>query len=177
MNVPKHGLPVRTCLGNDRLQKVGQQRCGCRDQQRMVAGAAQSLSILARDMYLPEAIGLISRAAKAIEWPNDLSLQHVQVLRLLGWAKAMHGDYISAIRQIAGASRIADTALTSLLTALDHAWVAAISQQHFLRDAALADAAEHLSADISSPLGDDAAALVLAAGMPIPKARASSHAS
>jgi hypothetical protein len=45
MKVAEHCPPVRTCLIDERLQQVRQQRHGWRDQQRMVTVAAQSLSL------------------------------------------------------------------------------------------------------------------------------------
>lgn len=141
----------------------------------LCASAAQSLCSLARDLHIPRAVSMIVDTEETLPWSADLAVPHLQVLRMLGWTRAMQGDYITAIRHMRGAARLADGVLarpsdvhgsheiSALLVSLDQAWVATISHQDIHAEAALADAAAYLRQDWSTALGDEAAAFVLAA--------------
>jgi DNA-binding CsgD family transcriptional regulator len=130
----------------------------------LCAITAQGLCVLARDIYLPEATNIVLEAEPFLEGPPDLALQRFQIPRLLGWAKAMHGDYIASIRHIAASARIAADPLCTFVSHLDQAWVARISKQDILADAALCDAAEYIdNHSVAAPLGEHAMAFTLAA--------------
>lgn len=76
------------------------------DNVRFRAWMTESLAVLAREMYLPQARGLIE-ASLAKPWPVAFRANRFQTLKALGWCCALQGDYFNAFRHLKAASQSA----------------------------------------------------------------------
>lgn len=140
----------------------------------VLAAATQSLSALAFDLLAPEAITAIERLYRSVSWPDTLRAPLFQTLRLLAWAKAMEGDYITAFRLLDRGRLAAHDDLSVFFSHLDAARIALISQHPLYARAHLEDAGEYIERDLTSAWGDEVEAYLLAAELfaPIDVARA-----
>lgn len=94
------------------------------DNAYLIASAAWALGTLARELNLPTALELVSRAEAAITWPSDLVKEHFNVLRAIGWNHALHGRRREANTYLMRGLDVAKTPAQKMLAHLDRACTA-----------------------------------------------------
>lgn len=87
------------------------------------AWATHTLAVLARELYLPDAIPEAERHL-AGAWNEDFAFNRFQALKALGWAKALQGDYFNAFRNLRQASADAPSPAWESVAACDRAYLA-----------------------------------------------------
>jgi DNA-binding CsgD family transcriptional regulator len=88
------------------------------------AWGTHALAMLARELYLPEAIPEIERQLGGVPWSKDFNQNLFQTLKALGWAKALQGDYFNAFRHLKRATAVADTEAWKVVAACDRSYLA-----------------------------------------------------
>jgi len=127
------------------------------------AWAAHTLAVLARELFLPQAIPEIERHL-AGAWTDDFRANRYQATKALGWAKALQGDYFNAFRHLRQASELAPTDAWKVVAACDRAYLA-----RCLREASWSrqelDVAEETAAKVAwhATLGEERIGLLLLA--------------
>ena len=69
--------------------------------------ATMRLAVLARGLYVPDAIAEIERHLDGLAWPKDFATNLFIAFLALAWAKAQQGDYFNAFRHLKRASEAA----------------------------------------------------------------------
>jgi|GEM_PF-3698643 len=90
----------------------------------LIASAAWALGTLARELNLPTALDVVSRAEAEIAWPDDLAREHFNILRAIGWNYALHGRRREANTYLMRGLDTAKTAAQKMLAHLDRACTA-----------------------------------------------------
>lgn len=130
----------------------------------LLAQAAHSLSACVRELHLPDAFAVLQQSIDRIPWTSDVRVEHFQTLRLSGWAHALQGEYIPAIRQMQLARDIAPSPYYDVLSRFDRAWVARIAGENASCEAEAIRAAEiALTLDWNQPVAEEAAVLAVGA--------------
>jgi DNA-binding CsgD family transcriptional regulator len=130
----------------------------------LMAQAAHTLSACVREVHLPEAFAVLRPCIERIPWTDDVQTEHFQTLRLAGWASALQGEYIPAIRLMQLARDIAPSPYYDVLSRFDRAWVARIAGEHASCEAEAVRAAEiALTLDWTKPVLEEAAVLAVGA--------------
>ena len=128
------------------------------------AWGTHNLAVLARELYLPDAVAEIERQLGGIPWPADFDHNRFQALKALAWAKAMQGDYFNAFRHLKAASEAADTTAWKVVAGCDRAYLARAFGEHRWSRVEL-DEAEQLanSVDWHATLNEERMGLLLLA--------------
>jgi DNA-binding CsgD family transcriptional regulator len=108
------------------------------------AWGAHTLAILARDLYIPDAVPEVERQLTGVPWPTDFAQNLFQALKALSWTKAMQGDYFNAFRHLKAATEAAPTVAWASVAACDRAYLARAFGEHRWSRVEL-DEAEHLA--------------------------------
>jgi DNA-binding CsgD family transcriptional regulator len=87
------------------------------------AWATHTLSVLARELYIPQALPEIERHL-AGAWTDDYKSNRFQATKALGWTKALQGDYFNAFRHLRQASEMAPGDAWKVVAACDRAYLA-----------------------------------------------------
>jgi DNA-binding CsgD family transcriptional regulator len=126
--------------------------------------STHALSVLAREMCLPDAIAEVDRQLGGLQWPRDFAPNLFQTHKALAWAKAIQGDYFSAFRHLKQASTIADTTAWKVVAACDRAYLARRFNEPRWSRVEL-DEAEQLAKDVEwhATLGEERTGLLLLA--------------
>lgn len=129
-----------------------------------IANSLHALAALCREIYVPDAVTLVTNAAKTLPWTGEVALNHFQTLRCLAWSYALQGEYITAIRFLNKAQALTNDRHRRMLALLDRAWIGDISGERHTAGAALSDADEIIrGADWYAAAGEESAALLVAA--------------
>ncbi len=128
------------------------------------AWGTHNLAVLARELYLPDAVAEIERQLGGIPWPADFDHNRFQALKAVAWAKAMQGDYFNAFRHLKAASEAADTTAWKVVAGCDRAYLARAFGEHRWSRVEL-DEAEQLanSVDWHATLNEERIGLLLLA--------------
>jgi len=150
---------LRCCLEAAELLE-----CNATPDVGLLALIVRTASALTRDMACVEAIPVLMRLETWIPWTPSMALEHFQTVRTLAWANAMAGEYIAAIRQLNRAKALAPNAQSRMLSHLDHAWIARISNEplHLRAELSEADACA-AEVDWGTTSDEEVGALILAA--------------
>jgi DNA-binding CsgD family transcriptional regulator len=126
------------------------------------AWGTHNLAVLARELYLPDAVAEIERQLGGVPWPADFDHNRFQALKALAWAKAMQGDYFNAFRHLKAASEVADTTAWKVVAGCDRAYLARAFGEHRWSRVEL-DEAEQLanSVDWHATLNEERIGLLL----------------
>lgn len=130
----------------------------------LVANVLRLCAALSRDRAETLLIDDIESLERTLPWTRWMMLERFQVVRTIAWAYAMRGEYIRAIRALARAKTLAPNAQSKMLSHLDHAWIASISDEPLHMQAELLEAdacAENV--DWNAAADEEAGALLLAA--------------
>lgn len=128
------------------------------------AWGTEALAILARDIFIPQAIPEIERQLGGTPWSPDFRANLFQTYKALGWAKAMQGDYFSAFRHLKQASDEAESPAWRVVAACDLSYLArCINEPRWSRQTL--DDAERLAEPINwhATLGEERIGLLLLA--------------
>jgi DNA-binding CsgD family transcriptional regulator len=88
------------------------------------AFATFTLAVLARELFLPEALPIVDAVLRTCNWPAELNLPHFQALKALGWSYALRGDYFNGFRYLKKSMAHAPTPAWQAMAALDRAYLA-----------------------------------------------------
>jgi len=94
------------------------------------AWGTHNLAVLARELYLPDAVAEIERQLGGLPWPADFDHNRFQALKALAWAKALQGDYFNAFRHLKAATEAADTTAWKVVAGCDRAYLARAFGEH-----------------------------------------------
>ena len=131
------------------------------DEHALIANAAHALAALAREIVIPQALPLLERAYGIIAGGAGLHTERFQILRTLGWIKALHGNYIAALLHLRDAAMLANDDYTNLTAHVDHAVIAGWSGEQTTRRFHLVLAAQHAQAiDWEHVRGEEAVTLL-----------------
>jgi DNA-binding CsgD family transcriptional regulator len=127
------------------------------------AYATFNLAILARELYIPEALPHIERHLQGLPWPEDYQVSLFQTLKAVAWAHALQGDYFNAFRYLKRASEFAATAPWKTVAACDRSLLARCFGERGWSRVEL-DEAEQLAASVDwRTSGEERIALLLLA--------------
>jgi len=104
------------------------------------ASLLYNLAALVPDIEMPDVMALVQRRAETLAWTQDTKRSQFQVLRCLGWAAALSGDHLLAVRRFRESADIAPTPALSLLGSVDRAYLAREMRLEGLASEALATA-------------------------------------
>ena len=90
----------------------------------LFADVTRTLATLNRELSLPEIAPHVERLITSIPWTSDLSVQHFNAVRDLGWHHALHGRFLPALRLLHEAERIAPSRPWCIMALLDRARLA-----------------------------------------------------
>jgi DNA-binding CsgD family transcriptional regulator len=127
------------------------------------AWGTHTLAVLARELYIPEAIPQIERQLLG-PWTDDFQPNLFQTLKALGWTKALQGDHFNAFRHLRQADEIAPSDAWRVVAACDRAYLARCFKEMRWSRQEL-DVAESLAAKIDwrSTNGEECVGLLLLA--------------
>ena len=91
---------------------------------RVRSSATMRLAVLARGLYIPDAVAEIERQLDGRAWPNDFATDRYITLQALAWTKALQGDYFNAFRHLKRASEAAPNAAWKVFAACDRSFLA-----------------------------------------------------
>lgn len=94
------------------------------DLAREAAYATYTLALLARELFLPQALPLVERHLRACVWPAELNVQRFQSLKALGWSHALRGDYFNAFRYLKKSMAYAPSTAWQAIATIDRAYLA-----------------------------------------------------
>ena len=138
--------------------------------------AVWNLAILAREIFLPEAVALLERHIDAAPWPGDYERQHFEALKALGWCHALRGDYFNAFRRLKASQEVLQDRARLTIAHLDRAYLARCKNEMLWHRQELAEA-EDLARTIDwrREQGEERVALLLLAELfaPVDRAKAS----
>ena len=89
----------------------------------VLANATRTISVLAKDLRVPSALDLAAQLVGAIQWTDDLTQDHFESRRNLGWGLALQGRYFEAIYQLQKATDIAPSPELRVRSMLDRAYI------------------------------------------------------
>jgi DNA-binding CsgD family transcriptional regulator len=125
-----------------------------------------SISILCRELYLPDIFSEIETVAYELRWTDDLRNQQYDTLRHLAWTHALYGNYVVGLRLLRRARTLASSNALTALSLLDSAAVASASNQQIAAVAYFDDATELIDGmEIDTWTAVDFRALLFAAEM------------
>jgi DNA-binding CsgD family transcriptional regulator/tetratricopeptide (TPR) repeat protein len=129
-----------------------------------MANASFALAVCAREVHVPEALPLVEWALAALPWTSDVLFEHFQTLRCSAWARALQGDYITAIRQLSAARDLAPSQFSEVFSWFDGARIAQIAGDRYSAHAQALDAFERASSlDWTKATGEEPVALLAGA--------------
>ena len=96
---------------------------------RVQSSTTMRLAVLARGLYLPDAVAEIERHLDGLAWPKDFATDRFITHQALAWAKAHQGDYFNAFRHLKRASELVHNTAWKVFAACDSAFLA----RHFGR--------------------------------------------
>lgn len=128
------------------------------------AWAAHTLAVLARELYLPQAVPLVERHLEAGDWTDELAVNRFQGVKAVGWAHALRGDYFSAFRYLKRSLTIAPGKEWRAMARADRAYLAHCNRELLWFRQELVEA-EELAAQVdwSAMRGEEPIALLLIA--------------
>ena len=91
---------------------------------RVRSSTTMRLAVLARELYLPDAVAEIERHLDGLAWPKDFATDQFITHQALAWAKAHQGDYFNAFRHLKRASELAHNTAWKVFAACDSAFLA-----------------------------------------------------
>ena len=83
-----------------------------------------NLAALVPDLEFPDVMDLVARRAPNVRWTEATRVQQFQVYRCLGWAAALAGDHLLAIRRFREAADVAPSPAFTLFSCVDRAYLA-----------------------------------------------------
>ncbi len=128
-----------------------------REDQWLAATLLSNFSAAAVEVGEPEFVTELAQRAASIEWSESMRLQRFNVVRVLGWLKALAGDHIGAFREFRRSTEFAPSASWKIESVLDRSFLA----RELGQDMFAADELDHalelagdleLSAGASSPI-------------------------
>lgn len=128
------------------------------------AWGTEALAMLARDLFIPQAVPEIQRQLHGVPWASDFQSNRFQTEKALGWTKAMQGDYLNAFRHLKSASVEANSDAWRVVAACDRSYLArCLGEQRWSRQEL--DEAEQLALRVNwhATLGEERAGLLLLA--------------
>lgn len=128
------------------------------------AWGTEGLAMLARDLFIPQAVPEIQRQLGGVPWATDFQPNRFQTEKALGWAKAMQGDYLNAFRHLKAASVEANSDAWRVVAACDRSYLArCLGEQRWSRQEL--DEAEQLALRVNwhATLGEERVGLLLLA--------------
>lgn len=106
------------------------------------AWSLHTLSALARETYLPDALPLIERYLATASWPPDFAVLRFQTTKALAWAKALQGDYFNAFRFLKQTALSAPDDAWRTMVLCDRAYLARVRGEDTWSRQELSDAEE-----------------------------------
>ncbi len=125
----------------------------------MMSAALAMLSAMGREFHLPKVVEAVPQLEPILVWTEDLATERFQVFRLLAWAEAMNGRLISAIQHWNRARDFAKSSGSRLITHVDRAWIASLSNERISAKSELVIADYILRNEPLDNSGDEPAAL------------------
>jgi DNA-binding CsgD family transcriptional regulator len=125
------------------------------------AWATDTLSYLARELYIPEALPEIERQLGGVEWPEDLNDRRFQALKALGWSCALRGDYFNAFRYLRLCTRKATDDIGRATAAAERAELLRCNGEQLWSRQELAEAEEYAESVDWKRVRDDARVVLL----------------
>jgi DNA-binding CsgD family transcriptional regulator/tetratricopeptide (TPR) repeat protein len=128
------------------------------------AWGTEALAILARDLFIPQALPEIERQLDGLPWTADFAANLFQTLKALGWAKAMQGDYFNAFRHLKRASSVITSDAWKVVAACDRSYLARSNREPLWSRQEL-DEAEQIAERVvwHATLGEERVGLLLLA--------------
>ncbi len=96
----------------------------------------------------------LSQRSLAIEWAGSMKLQHFNIVRVLGWLKALGGDHVGALREFRRSTEFAPSIAWKIESVLDRAFLARELGQELFAEDELNHAIE-LASDLELLAGPD----------------------
>jgi DNA-binding CsgD family transcriptional regulator len=89
----------------------------------LLAGAVRAICTMAREVYIPNLVRQAKELYDSIDWAGEISVEHFNAARTLGWAMALQGPdrYFESLRLLHQASSIAPTPAWKVWSLLDRA--------------------------------------------------------
>jgi DNA-binding CsgD family transcriptional regulator len=135
-----------------------------RDDEETRLYAVWNLAILARELYMPDCIGLLERHIDAAPWPQDYERQHFEALKALGWCHALRGDYFNAFRRLKASQHASKERARLTIAHLDRAYLARCKNEMLWHRQELAEAEDLAhTIDWKRESGEERVALLLLA--------------
>jgi DNA-binding CsgD family transcriptional regulator len=126
--------------------------------------ATQTLAILCRELYLPDAVSLVERHLDAGPWPSDYDKHRFEALKALGWCHALRGDYFNAFRRLKASQQASSRPELQTMAHLDRAYLARCRNELLWHRQELAEAEDVATrVDWAAAQGEERVALLLLA--------------
>ena len=89
----------------------------------LLAGATRAICAISREIYSPGLLRSATELYERIDWSDDLSVDHFNAARTLGWGMALQGAdrYLDSMRLLHRASSLAPTSAWKVWALLDRA--------------------------------------------------------
>jgi DNA-binding CsgD family transcriptional regulator len=128
------------------------------------AWGTHNLAVLARELYVPDAVPEIERQLGGLPWPDDFAQNQFQALKALAWTKTLQGDYFNAFRHLKAASLVGDTMAWQVVAGCDRAYLARAFGEHRWSRVELDEAEQHANdVDWHATLSEERIGLLLLA--------------
>jgi hypothetical protein len=127
-----------------------------REDQWVYATLLSNFALLAKQAGDAALIEDLQRRLSAIDWKNSMGLQRFNIVRSLGWLRALAGDHLGAFREFRSSAEFAPSKAWKLCAVLDRSFLARELGQDFFAEEELLYALE-LAKEIDWSLGREAA--------------------